>query len=143
MARLLVIDAATPIRALTRRTLAMDGHEVVDVGTAEDVFKALLNDRTFDLILLDVDLADRDGYDMLEDIRRLPAGATTPVIVLTSDLSVEALEIEERLDVIARVVKPFGFGDLKLAVNSVVEPAAQEASLRRTVSLEDDSKVAM
>jgi DNA-binding NarL/FixJ family response regulator len=84
--RLLIVDDHPSFRATARALLEADGFEVV--GEAADGESALAAARATrpDVILLDIQLPDMDGFEVVE---RLMANGTPPVIVLTStrDLS--------------------------------------------------------
>jgi DNA-binding response OmpR family regulator len=120
MAHILVVDAETPIRALTRRSLIMERHDVIDVGTGADALAALRS-RIFDVIVIDVDLPDMDGYDLVESIGLRPDSLGTPVIVVTGrDDPVDELRAAGS-GVMDRLIKPVGFGQLISAVRRILD----------------------
>ena len=77
---LLVEDEEGLILTLTDR-LRSEGFEVVSAGDGEAGFK-LATSQTFDLILLDVMLPKKNGYDVCRDLRQ--QGISTPVLMLTA-----------------------------------------------------------
>ena len=78
---ILIVDDHASFRSLARTMLEADGLEVV--GEAADGASALAHARALkpDLILLDVQLPDLDGFTVCE---RLAEEVGTPSIVLTS-----------------------------------------------------------
>ena len=78
--RILIVDDEVPIRRLLRTTLSAQRFEVVEAGNAAAALTQLQQEPP-DLVLLDLGLPDRDGLDLLRDIRAL---SEVPVIVLSS-----------------------------------------------------------
>jgi two-component system response regulator EvgA len=79
--RVLIVDDHPSFRASARRMLESDGYEVV--GEAPDGASGLAAARDLrpDIVLLDVQLPDLDGFDVAA---RLTGDDGAPVVVLTS-----------------------------------------------------------
>src|SRR6202171_2100383 len=75
---LLVEDEAT-FRRVIARNLSGRGLLVREVGTAEEAVALSATDRP-DLMLLDINLPDRSGWDVMRELRRL--GIEVPTIVV-------------------------------------------------------------
>jgi DNA-binding NarL/FixJ family response regulator len=82
MPRILIVDDHPSFRATVRALLTADGFDVV--GEAADGASALdaIAELRPDLVLLDVQLPDMDGFAVIEAIQRLNGHA--PKVVLTS-----------------------------------------------------------
>jgi twitching motility two-component system response regulator PilG len=82
-AKVLVIDDSNTIRRSAEIFLKQGGHEVV---LAEDGFDALakLSDYQPDLVFCDILMPRLDGYQTCAIIKRNPAFAGVPVIMLSS-----------------------------------------------------------
>jgi DNA-binding NarL/FixJ family response regulator len=80
-ATVLIVDDHPGFRAAARRLLELEGYVVV--GEAEDGMTALAQARELrpELVLLDVQLPDIDGFEVAE---RLSGWDVTPAVVLTS-----------------------------------------------------------
>jgi len=65
----LIIDDEVAIRESLETLLQLEGYSVDSAGTAEDGL-ARIGEHNFDLVLLDLALPDRDGIDVLEELRR-------------------------------------------------------------------------
>ena len=64
----LIIDDEAEIRRITLQTLLeMEGYEVDSAPTGEEGL-ARIGERTFDLVLLDLALPDRNGIDLLAEL---------------------------------------------------------------------------
>lgn len=72
-------------RILVRRLLVSEGYAVLE---AENATKALTVIRTTkpDLILMDINMPDVDGYTLTSQIKHLPGFADVPVIALTANV---------------------------------------------------------
>lgn len=106
--RVLVIDDEPQIRRLLTLSLASRGYRVDAVGTGEDGI-AQIAAESFDLILLDLGLPDKDGLAVCQEIRRI---SLVPIIVIS-------VRDDERDKVAALdlgaddyVGKPFGIDEL-------------------------------
>src|SRR5689334_591836 len=82
-ASLLVVDDNKVNRLLLARSLELQGHHVT---TAENgrVALELLRSRTFDLVLLDMEMPELDGFQVLEQLTADRGLRDLPVIVTTS-----------------------------------------------------------
>ncbi|HXY01923.1 MAG TPA: sigma-54 dependent transcriptional regulator [Terriglobales bacterium] len=65
----LIIDDEVAIRESLEALLQLEGYSVDSSGSAEDGL-ARIAEHNFDLVLLDLALPDRDGIDVLEELRR-------------------------------------------------------------------------
>jgi DNA-binding response OmpR family regulator len=81
MATILAIEDDWTVRTVLEHTLASAGHDVDVVRGVSDARRSLA-DGTYDMVLLDLNLPDGNGLDLLRDIRR-DQGATFPVLVLS------------------------------------------------------------
>jgi len=108
MTGVLVIDDEVQIRRLLRVTLERQGYAVHEAGTGEDGLQMVVA-RKPDVVFLDLGLPDRDGADVLADLR---TWSTVPVIVLSVRNAEE--DIVRLLDAGADdyLVKPFATGEL-------------------------------
>lgn len=120
-ARLLVVDDNKVNRLLLSRNLELMGHRV---ATAENGRMALemLRRESFDLAVLDIEMPEMDGFEVLEQIRGDLALRDVPVIV-TSSL--------EGLDNIVRCIELGAEDYLAKPVNPVLLKARINASLEK------------
>ncbi len=94
--RVLLIDDNLPDRVRYRRMLQRGG-DAIDITEVDDAGKGLallaVGSPAFDCVLLDQDLPDMQGLDVLEDIRQ--RADAPPVVMLTGEedaaVSIEAL----------------------------------------------------
>lgn len=77
--KILLIDDEAPIRRMLRIALRSEGYAVTEADNAEQGLAAIARQQP-DLIVLDLGLPDRDGHQVLEELRSWSA---IPVIVLS------------------------------------------------------------
>ena len=97
--RVLVADDTESIRALYRKLLASDGHEVIAVADGAAALAAVYESRP-DVILLDVTMPELDGLEVCRRLKSDPATRLTPVVLVTglSDLQDRIKGIEAGAD---------------------------------------------
>lgn len=118
----LVVDDETPIRRLLHTTLSAQGYEVNEAGTATQAL-ASVRARTPDLIVLDLGLPDRDGLELIDELRRL---STAPILVLSSrgDEHSKVAALDNGAD--DYVTKPFGAQELMARVRTALRHRLHE-----------------
>lgn len=82
----LIVDDEAEIRESLRTLLELEGYEVETASTGEEGLSRI-GERTFDLVLLDVALPDRNGLDILVDLRAIDP--VMSVIMITAYGTVE------------------------------------------------------
>ena len=75
MTRVLVVEDEPDIALGIEHDLQLDGHDVEVLGNGEHVIDRVGRSGPFDLIVLDVGLPGKDGFEVCRDLRR--AGALT------------------------------------------------------------------
>ena len=83
--RVLIVDDHAPTRSLVRAMIEADRaetFEVVEAENGEGCVMTVERSGPFDLILLDVDMPDMDGYETCRALRK--AAVDTPVIFVTA-----------------------------------------------------------
>lgn len=84
MAKILLVEDEPDTRELVRLTLELDGHEVVEAGTAEEGIARARSTRP-DLILMDLSLGGQfDGLEATKRLRTDPAFDEVPIVALTA-----------------------------------------------------------
>jgi two-component system, OmpR family, copper resistance phosphate regulon response regulator CusR len=122
--RILIIEDEQKLAKTVKTVLEAERFTVDLSGDGEDGFhKASTED--YDLILLDVGLPKKNGFEVCRDLRH--EGVTTPVIMLTAR---DAMEDKiEGLDTGADdyVVKPFSFDELLARMRALIRRNTQPA----------------
>lgn len=119
MAKIMLIEDEVLIAKLVRMTLESVQHECVHYATGLEGLEALRHTKP-DLLLLDINLPDIKGFDILYQMRTDARVNHPPTIMLTAqgDLHNRLQGIEHAQDYIT---KPFSPQELKLRIQRVLE----------------------
>jgi two-component system, cell cycle response regulator DivK len=82
---ILYIEDNLDNRTLIRRILTVEGHEVKEAGNAAEALEALKTLRP-DLILMDINMPDVDGYTLTAQIRAISGFESVPIVALTANV---------------------------------------------------------
>jgi two-component system KDP operon response regulator KdpE len=107
--KILVVDDEPPIRRLLRTGLGTQGYSIAEVENAGQA-QAHLKDDKADLVVLDLGLPDRNGLELLKDLRQ--AGIDVPVVVLSSRTDEAGIVQALELGADDYVTKPFSMNEL-------------------------------
>jgi DNA-binding response OmpR family regulator len=126
MAQVLIVEDEAPLRHIVARNLERRGCRVVEaesVDAAEHALRA--TGRPWDLILLDVNLPDASGWDVLRQLHE--RSATAPKVIVMSALRPAQSRIETfKPDAV--LLKPFPIEALLRLVQRVLGEAPAEAA---------------
>lgn len=127
--RLLLVEDERKTAAYLQKGLAESGF-VVDVANRGDDGLQLGVTHEYDLIVLDVNLPERDGWSVLAGLRQ--AGRGTPVLFLTARDSVADRVKGLELGADDYLVKPFAFAELVARIRTILRrgPARQPEVLQ-------------
>jgi signal transduction histidine kinase/ActR/RegA family two-component response regulator len=83
--RVLVVDDEKDARALVERLLGEHGADVVPAATVDEALAILQSERP-DILLSDIGMPEKDGYDLISAVRSLPNDhlANVPAAALTA-----------------------------------------------------------
>ncbi|MBL9188742.1 MAG: response regulator transcription factor [Opitutaceae bacterium] len=136
--RILVVEDEPKTRESLAEGLRMEEWEVRTVGTAEAAI-AMLEQIAFDLVILDWMLPQKDGIDVLRQVRG--RGLTVPVLMLTARTALP--DRVEGLDSGADdyLLKPFAFAELVARCRALLRrPSAGVERLLRCSDLQLDTR---
>jgi len=115
---ILVVDDESEIREGLELLLQSEGYQVSSAETALSGL-AQLEERPFDLLLLDVSLPDRNGIDMLKDIHR--QDPHLPIVLITAYGSIEMARAAFKSGAMDYITKPWSNDELLAQVAQAVE----------------------
>ena len=126
MAQILVVEDEPDIALGLQLDLRDEGHEVEIVGDGQEASRRGREPR-WDVILLDVMLPLKDGFEVCRDLRR--ARVRTPILMLTA--KTQDAEKVMGLDMGADdyVTKPFSPRELRARIRALLRRAQPEAPL--------------
>ena len=101
--------------------LSRDGWDVKTHSNGHDAVDAV-RDRRPDLVILDVMLPGKSGFDILQEIRDDADLGKTPVLMLTARGQEKDREMAERAGASRYMTKPFSNAEMLEAVRDLVTP---------------------
>lgn len=118
--KILAVDDEPNILMSIEFILEMEGYEVHTARDGDEALEAALRIQP-DLILLDINMPRKDGYEVCRIIRENVTMAGTKVIMLTA--KGQSLEKKKGIEVGADeyVTKPFGTEDLLEKIRALIE----------------------
>ena len=122
-ALILIVEDDPQIRRFLRPTLRAEGYSYFEALTASDGLQQASSRRP-DLILLDLGLPDRDGLDVIRQVR---AWSQTPIVVLSARGQEEDKIAALDLGADDYVAKPFGVGELLARIRAALRRSARAA----------------
>jgi two-component system, chemotaxis family, sensor kinase CheA len=81
--RVLVVDDSLLVREMEKNVLEAAGFDVVTAINGLDGYNKAISDR-FDLILADIEMPEMDGFELIEQVRKIKDYTEVPVIVLST-----------------------------------------------------------
>jgi DNA-binding response OmpR family regulator len=100
--RVLLVEDEATLRSIIARNLVARGHSVTEADSAGEAL-ARLSEARPDLMLLDINLPDRSGWDILREVRS--RGWNVPVVIISA-VRVSPARLEE-FRPLAFLPKPF------------------------------------
>jgi len=122
--RILVVEDEPGIALGLEDDLAMEGYQVEVVGDGVTASRRA-KEGGFDLILLDVMLPAKDGFEVCRELRR--QGLRTPILMLTAKTQESEKVMAFELGADDYVTKPFGTRELRARIKALLRRAGDEA----------------
>ena len=132
MTRALVVDDAADLRFLMREVLSRSGVTVEEAASGLDALERLSGPEQPDIVILDVQMPDMDGWDTLQAIRSDPGSKDVPVILCTVKSHDDDTRRAWALGCDGFLSKPFTIEDLTGELTIVTARSEAERSAVRT-----------
>ncbi len=125
--RVLIVDDEPQIRRLLRTCLSSQGYDVLEAEDGASSLAVIASGNP-DVLVLDLGLAEMDGFEVIQRVRR--TGSPLPIVVISSRDD-EAGKVRA-LDLGADdyVTKPFGVNELLARVRTALRHRLQQDGLR-------------
>ena len=85
MTTILYVEDNIDNRTLVRRILMSEGYELIEAVNASEALDILATTKP-DLILMDINMPDMDGYSLTAKIKKIPGFGTVPIVALTANV---------------------------------------------------------
>ena len=135
--RILVVEDEKKTAAFLTKGLGEAGFDV-DLAHDGDEALQIARDTKFDLLVVDVMLPKKDGWEVVSDLRR--QGLHTPILFLTARDSVRDRVKGLELGADDYLIKPFAFPELLARIKSLLRRAPAQTDHLRIEDLDIDLK---
>jgi two-component system chemotaxis response regulator CheY len=115
----LAVDDSSSIRLMVAFSLEKAGYDVVQAVNGEDAL-AKAKERSVDLVLTDHNMPVMDGLTLIKRLRELATYQSVPILMLTTEYSVQMKEAGKDAGANGWLVKPFDPDRLIAVVQTVL-----------------------
>jgi len=132
--RILIVDDDTAHLSMLQTVLKSLGHTIDTATDGKDAISGV-EETPYDLVLMDVRMANISGMEALEKIRKL--NPVIPIIIMTAYSSVDKAVEAMKLGAYDYLTKPLNFDDLKLTIEramSHLHLTRENADLKKKLS---------
>ena len=121
MGSLLIVEDSAATRALIRNAIENIGEDLttVEAATGFEALK-LLPTEEFDLIITDINMPDINGLELISFVKTNPRYRDIPLVIVTTERSVEDKERGLALGASAYVTKPFKTEELQEVITRIL-----------------------
>jgi two-component system chemotaxis response regulator CheY len=95
------------MRQMVGATLQSAGHEVLTATDGDDALRLARGDSRIDLVITDVNMPNMDGISLVRELRLLPQYKGVPLLILTTEASMERKMAGKSAGATGWIVKPF------------------------------------
>ena len=106
MTKILAVDDSISIRQMVSHTLMDAGYEVETANDGSDALKKSQM-KKFDVVISDVNMPIMGGFDLVRAIRSNPQYKFIPILMLTTESSIEKKQEGKSAGATGWLVKPF------------------------------------
>lgn len=121
MKRILIADDKATSRELLRTVLEKQGYIVIEAADGEEALQKALSENP-DLILLDLQMPRRNGYEVLGELRRDPLHAALPILALTASAMQGDREKALAAGFTSYLTKPVALAQLREEIKRLLSP---------------------
>jgi len=123
MAKILVCDDESGLRAVIKRYAIFEGHEVAEACDGMEAVEACRKEK-FDIIIMDIMMPELDGFLAVKEIRKT---SDAPVIMLSARGEEYDKVLGFEVGVDDYVVKPFSSKEIMLRINAILRRTQKNA----------------
>lgn len=118
--KVLLVDKDVKTREMIGSFLNDKGYQIIHADNGADVLKRL-NEKGVQLAIIENDLPDLKGKDVISAIRSVPAGVSVPIILLSADAFIFDIEQFLKLGVDRCLTKPIKLKELALSARRLID----------------------
>ncbi|TAM11497.1 MAG: response regulator [Nevskiaceae bacterium] len=119
MSTILTVDDSASMRQMVAYTLRESGFQVAEAADGVEALETAQK-QAFNLVLADVNMPRMDGIALIRELRALPAYKFTPLLMLTTESSMDRKMEGKAAGATGWIVKPFDPAQLIATINRVL-----------------------
>ncbi len=119
MPKVLVVDDSLSVRKVVEKALEGRGLEVLSAASGAEAIERIESARP-DVVICDVVLPDKDGYQVCQFVRAHPAIRTTPVLLISGVVNSTVLTRAAEVQSSEVMFKPFSADDLVRKIDGLL-----------------------
>ncbi|PKH00116.1 response regulator [Paraglaciecola sp. MB-3u-78] len=119
MAQILIVDDSASMRNMVATTLKSAGHQVTDAPDGQAGLNKAKSSK-FDVIVTDLNMPIMNGIDLVRNLRALANYKYTPILLLTTESSMDKKSEGKAAGATGWLVKPFNPDKLLATVARVI-----------------------
>jgi len=116
LGKILAVDDSASMRQMVSFTLKGAGHTVVEAVDALNKAQT----QSFDCVVTDVNMPNKDGLTLIADLRKLPDFKFTPMLMLTTESGIDKKQAGKAAEATGWIVKPFNPDQLLKTIKKVL-----------------------
>ncbi|OGR42510.1 MAG: hypothetical protein A2X35_11880 [Elusimicrobia bacterium GWA2_61_42] len=130
--KILIVDDDAHLRETLRDLLEMEGYKVFEAGSGAEAMKMVVSDF-FHIILMDFNLTDKTGIEVIKDIRKL--NTDSQILMMTAHASLDTAVKAIQESVYDFLIKPVDFNYLRRAIKKAEEKLYLEQENKRLIDM--------
>lgn len=136
--KILIVDDDAHLRETLRDLLEIEGYDVYEASSGSEAMSMVASDF-FHVILMDFNLTDKTGIEVIKDIRKL--NKDSQILMMTAHASLDTAVKAIQESVYDFLIKPVDFNYLKNAIRRAEEKLRLEQENERLLNvLQDQNK---
>jgi two-component system chemotaxis response regulator CheY len=119
---ILIVDDSFPMRAVIKKIIKASGFnigEFFEAGNGEEALQ-VLDQQWLDLVLMDYNMPDMNGLELLQAMKNSDTLADIPVVMVTTEGGDQRVESFFNQGAVAYVKKPFTPEQIKAHLNRII-----------------------
>lgn len=117
--KIMTVDDSATIRQMLSFTLKDAGYEVIEAVDGQDACDKL-KDCPVSMVITDLNMPQKDGIELIREVRKDPANRFVPIIMLTTESQEKKKQEGKAAGASGWIVKPFSPEQLLAVVKMVL-----------------------
>lgn len=123
MKTVMIVDDSPTILMSMEAILSRAGYGVVKAASGEEAVRTLQTGARPNLVITDLNMNAMNGIDLIRNMRQMPVTRFTPILMLTTESSMDRRQEARTAGATGWIVKPVQPADLLAVVQQMVPGA--------------------